>query len=302
MSSSRFRLLLALPLVAAGALVSDAGVEHQSPQLAADPIDPFADRDGDLLPDRLEWILMLDPDAADTDRDGTDDFLHAVQCRLAFGDPRSSYGYDHEARVVVHSSPSPSGQPTVWVNLLFRFAGAQVSDLLALAPYFDRWGMRVPIEQLIGAGRTHLVFLPHPTEGLYALCGFELGSEQVLRSLLPCTIGATAVMSGGRTIRSGSYLADVMDRTTTLVPVAVDSAIVQTLAPDAQDDPFWTSSRVCVMRLSVVSNLAGGSLCEVTDANCVSNGRLACPPTCLSSRGHVMFFPDGLGTVTGSGR
>jgi hypothetical protein len=76
---------------------------------------------------------------------------------------------------------------------------------------------------------------------------------------------------------------------------------VQTLQPGSQGNPFWTAQRVCLMRLAVVGTAPGGALAQVTSATCVSDGQLACPPTCASAAGQVMFFPDGLSTVTGGG-
>lgn len=317
MSSARWSLLLAAPIAAAGAVVIAPWQSAQgwqaleqaldAPRLAAATGNMFADTDGDLLPDRLEWVLLLDPNTADTDGDETDDFLHAVQRRRELSEPRSSFGYDHEARVIVTSVPDPRGIGSIWVHMLFRFAGSDPRDLQCLQelqclmPYLDHWGIRVPVDRLIGAGGVRLVFRPHATEGLYALCSFEIGSESMLRSLLPCTIGATAVI-GGRTVCSGTYLANANGITAAMVPVAPDTAVLQTLAPDNHDDPFWTSSRVCMIRLAVVSSSSSGTLAEVSAADCVSSGKLACPPTCLSSRGQMMFFPDGLATITGGSR
>ena len=300
MTSTRCILLLATPLAAIGmALTATTGLV-EAPRLAADGESPFLDADGDLLPDRLEWVLLLDPLQQDSDSDGVDDFLHAVQGRYALGDPRSSFGYDDEARVLIHSTPTPTGDRRLWVDMLFRFAGADPQDLQELHPYLDQWGRRVPITSLIGVGETHLALHHHPTEGLYAICSFELVSERLLRSLLPFTIGATAVINS-RTISTGTFVDDAAGVVATLVPVAPNHGVVQALQQDLVDDPFWTSSRICVMQLSVISALSNGVICEVTDADCHSSGRLACPPTCLSSRGHLLFFPDGLATVTGGG-
>lgn len=269
--------------------------------MLADVGDPFADTDGDLLPDRLEWVLLLDPQLADSDRDGTDDFLHAVQGRRGLLEPRSNFGYDDEARVVVNSLPDGVGGKSIWVHMLFRFAGANLRDLRSLQPYIDYWGMRIPIDRLIGAGETHLSIRQHPTEGLYVLCSFELGHESTFRWIMPCTIGATTVM-GSRTIRTGTFVDSAAGAVTALVPVTPDGGVIQTLTPEDRDDPFWTTSRVCLLRLSVVSTTPSGTLCEVSNADCVSSGELSCPPTCLSSRGQMMFFPDGLSTITGGGR
>jgi hypothetical protein len=301
MSSSRLSLLLAAPLTAVGlVLVGPSGATGAAELQAGEPT-AFVDSDGDLLPDRLEWVLMLDRLRADSDGDGVDDFLHAVQGRRSLVEPRLSFGYDDEARVVVTTEPNPNGTASVWVNLLFRFAGANIHDLRALVPYLDLWGQRIPIDQLIGAGRTHLSLRTHPTEGLYVLCAFEFGSTDMFGALLPCTIGATVVM-GAQTIRSGAFMIEAAGTTAALMPVAPDSGVIRTLSPVYDEDPFWVASRVCLLRLAVVTSMQSGMLCEVSQADCVSSGELSCPPTCSSSRGQMLFIPDGLSTVTGGGR
>lgn len=268
--------------------------------LAADPI-PFVDTDGDLLPDRVERALLLDPLSPDTDGDGTDDFLHAVQSRMGINDPRTTFGYDHEARVVVTTEPAPGGGESAWVNLLFRFAGSTVLDLQALEPFIDVGGQRLSLNRLLQTSLSRIQLLPHATEGLYVHCAFRLGSPNSLQRLLPCTIGAQAVL-GGRTISSGSFLTDADGTTASLVPVAPDSGVIQALSPSGDEDPFWTSSRVCLLRLSVVTAMPNGMLCEVSNADCIPSGELACPPSCNASRGQVLFVPDGLSTITGGGR
>jgi hypothetical protein len=268
--------------------------------LAADPV-PFVDTDGDLLPDRVERALLLDPLSADTDGDGVDDFLHAVQARMGLNDPRTVFGYDHEARVVVTTEPASGGGESAWVNLLFRFAGSSVLDLQALEPFIDINGQRHSLSRLLQTSLSRLQLLPHPTEGLYVHCAFRLGTASSLQRLLPCTIGAQAVL-GGRTISSGSFLTDADGTTASLVPVAPDSGVIQSLSPSGDEDPFWTSSRVCLLRLSVVTSMPNGMLCEVSNADCIPSGELACPPSCNASRGQVLFVPDGLSTITGGGR
>ncbi|MGA0058378.1 MAG: hypothetical protein ACO3RU_02210 [Planctomycetota bacterium] len=267
---------------------------------AADPV-PFVDSDGDLLPDRVERALLLDPRSADTDGDGVDDFLHAVQSRMGMSDPRTVFGYDHEARVIVTTEPTPGGGESAWVNLLFRFAGSTVLDLQALEPFVDINGQRHSLSRLLQTSLSRLRLLPHPTEGLYVHCAFRLGSAASLQRLLPCTIGAQAVL-GGRAISSGTFLTDADGTTASLVPVAPDAGVIQALSPSGDEDPFWTSSRVCLLRLSVVTSMPNGMLCEVSNADCIPSGELACPPSCSASRGQVLFVPDGLSTITGGGR
>ncbi|MCC6782902.1 MAG: hypothetical protein IT457_08655 [Planctomycetes bacterium] len=271
------------------------------PSLAAMPLDPLSDADGDLLPDRLEWVVLTDPQLADTDGDGVDDFLATVQFRRPFDPPGLPRATDDEMRIVVSSTCDASGESSIWVHFLFRFVGTSASELRSIEPYLDVWGTRYPIAGLLTAGRVDLRTRFDAQEGLFCLASFELASESSLRALMPCTLGATAIV-GTRAIHSGAYVQDTAGFVTLLVGADDNKGLLQPLEPMSVDDPFWTSSRVCVMQLEVISSTGAGAMCEVRNAECMSSGRLACPPTCLQSRGRTMFFPNGLSTVTGGGR
>lgn len=278
-----------------------AAAELDERTLLAMPVDPLADTDGDLLPDRLEWILLCDPGQPDTDEDGIDDFVAAVQYRRPFDPPGSPRATDDEMRIVASSTVDDFGATSLWVHFLFRFVGANPQELRAIDPFMDLWGARYPIADLLTSGRLALRMRVDANQGLLCIASFELGSDEALRALLPCTIGATAIV-GTRSIHSGAYLQDVAGTVTVLVAADDDKGLVQPLDPMIVEDPFWSSNRVCVMQLEVISSSAAGAMCEVRNSECMSSGRLACPPTCLQSRGRTMFFPNGLSTVTGGGR
>lgn len=268
---------------------------------AAMPMGGLVDSDGDLLPDCVELPLLMDPNAVDSDQDGIGDFLAAAQFRRPFDNPGSPRPIDDEMRVVVSASENLAGVQSVWVHFLFRFVGANPGELRGITPFLDLSGTRYSFASMIGAGGAAMSVRVDAVEGLFCIASFELLNLEALRSILPCTVGATA-MVGSRVIHSGAYLQDVAGVVTVLTAADDDKGMVVPLDQAATDDPFWTSARICVMQLEVMSTTPSGSLCEVRNAECMSSGRLACPPTCLQSRGSSMFFPNGLGTVTGSGR
>ena len=273
------------------------GTRHE-PELAATSGEAMLDSDGDMLPDHVEWVLLLDPQKADTNGDGTDDFLHAVQ-HLLPGASSEQYAFDHEMRIVTSSVPDPNAGRAIWINMMFRFAGAKLASVTAFTPFIDSWGFRFPLIDILGGNSMFLMTRQHPTEGLYLLISFRITSEQILTPFYPCTIGVSAVIDGKR-ITSGTYLHNAAGVSAVFVPISSDEFVVQTLSQDDRSNPFWSANRVCVMRLSVIGTSYGGSLCEVTSANCVPDGRLRCPPTCESSLGSITFFPDGMGTITGN--
>ena len=272
-----------------------------TPTLAADPADPLRDSDRDLLPDRLELMLLTDPHDPDTDHDGVGDFLAAAQFRRPFDPPGTPRPLDDEMRVAISSSANAEGKESVWVHFLFRFVGASPSELRSIDPYLDHWGTRLPIASVLGTGNSGIALRSDPVEGLLCVASFEIGSETALRAIMPFTLGATATV-GSRVIRSGAYVQIIDNAATVLTAADDDKGLVMALDAEQNQDPFWSSSRVCVMQLEVLSTSPAGSLCEVRNAECMSSGRLACPPTCIRSRGKSMFFPDGMSTVTGSTR
>lgn len=261
------------------------------------------DRDGDLLPDSVEHVLLLDPTNRDSDDDGTDDFLHAAQGRYAdlgsSGAPAPAM--DHAFRVVATAEPNGAGANDVWVHLLFRFLGTSTAPLQDLRPFLDHWGYNLPLEPVLGQGDLEIRSRQHPTEGLYVRASVQLVAEGTLRTLMPCTIGARVVL-GGRAVTSGAYLQHVDGHTVAYVANGPDTGMLQTLAIPRNDDPFWTSNRICLLRLAVVASTAGGTYAEVRRADCImGRPNTSCPPTCASSVGRIVFFPDGMRTVTSGG-
>ena len=264
--------------------------------IEASPITPHQDSDGDLLPDAIEWILMTDPLNPDTDGDGQDDFLEAVQHILELG-PQHKRPLDHEMRVLATTEQTGNGTADVWLTMLFRFVGAKVQDLTQFEPYLDWYGTRHPLSNIIGSQSVYFKTMSHPTEGLYIILSAKLASRSSLKRFLPCTLGAKATIAG-KTISSGAYLLETGGETTTLVPVSADEFVVQTLAPE-DDTPFWNADRVCLYKLSEIAKTPNGSFCEIDKATCTPKGKLRCPPTCKTSLGKVTYFPDGISTVTG---
>ncbi|MBK8980480.1 MAG: hypothetical protein IPM29_31645 [Planctomycetes bacterium] len=274
------------------------------PRVLAAPASGDGDADDDLLPDSVEHVLLLDPHEVDTDGDGVDDFLHAVQGRypdLGSGAPPTLTTLDHEMRVVVTGGRG-SSRSEIWIHFLFRFVGGTLEPLRHIDPFLDHQGQRFPIATILGRGPSALRSRMHPTEGLYVCFSMFLAQESELFGLLPCTIGATALLDQ-REVTSGSQLIATSGEIVSYLPTGPGVGVFQTLAPGLVDDPFWTTDRICFLTLSVVATGFGGVYTEVQAADCIA-GRpsTVCPPTCASSLGRILFFPDGLRIVTAGGR
>ena len=264
---------------------------------AEDP-DPLADRDGDLLPDSLEWMTLTDPAVQDTDGNGIDDFLQTVQ-HLS---PLSTKLRPVQDEVRVLVSSAKHGQDTdIYVHMLFRFVGNRIGNVQSMVPFITIGTsnpISVPIMELIGTGPIAVRSSYDPVHGTYIAISARIARAADLGALLPATIGATATIDG-RSYTSGSYLTQTDNLQVALVPIDQGFLAQPINGGDGTSNPYWNSNSVCVVKMEVVGSGLAGSLCEINAAECeVANG-LRCAPSCRSAVGKLVFVPDGLSTLTG---
>jgi hypothetical protein len=296
------RTLLSLAIAAAVGLLCGPAWQsaRHSPKLGADQIDPFADSDDDFLPDSIEWALVTNPQRADTDGDGIPDFVEVVQHGSPCT-PNPPLPADNEMRLVITSTPSqcPSNGPQTWLHLLFRFMGQpttlsnfQCWIQIGVAP-----GLRIPLDSL---GSGPLVFRQRDAgpDGLWVTLSVPLASENLLRVLLPCTIGAQATI-GTRAIRTGVQLFDIHGSTASLVPFHNGFA-VQPINP-ACALTGGGSNRICVLGLTEAGSGPGGTAYQVSSADCDDCNDLECGIGCTETLGWVFVIPGGIETITGGG-
>ena len=306
-----------LAVLCAAACVGVGRLLPSSPELEA-AVAPN-DRDGDLLPDDLEWSLLCDPTKADTDDDGVDDFLASVLqqrpvlLRTALDDSQAeddSGGMDgmtetgssidvqdHEARVVLSSRPDPDGQRAIWVHFLFRFAHDQIA-IQFVDPWLCFGQTMLPLMTCLGTTGSEFVMRRDPQNGTYARYSARLGLESEFMILAPFTIGARMVI-GGRVFNSAACLIEVDETPTLLVPDSPYSVGTHVLNAADGSDSFWSANRVCWMTLAVLGTSSAGDVCEIVQSTCRPSNQLQCPPSCASSTGMVLFIPNGLSTLTG---
>lgn len=290
-----YRLALLAALVGAGLYHSlQAGLT-----VRADPTSPFADVDDDLLPDSLEHVLLTRVGSRDTDGNGVDDFLQSAQNEPPMGGRKKPAPVDHEMRVVVSSVRGVDGRRRVVVHMIARILGG-FGEVKQFEPFLDVRGERVPIGELFGSGLVHMGVRVDPKLGTYVIVSSTLGTEDEVRKLLPCAVGAVGVI-GTRTFRTGSYLLDVGGVLSAIIPVDERNYAVQTLAPlqDPKSNPFWRSNRACMLELQLLGRSGGARLCEIRDAGCRGAPTLHCAPSCAKMNGGILVLPYGPGLLRG---
>jgi len=287
-------ILIATTLASAGLLVGDA--EHKTLRADAPSID--LDTDNDFVPDCVEWVCLTSATSPDTDADGNGDFLEVVQK----GRPRQAgpaLPADHEMRAVVTSN-DVSGSNQIVLHLMFRFLGGV--DLLN---QFDCYaelgavpGLRIPLSAL-SLQPVSIQQRAVAGEGLWVRYSVALCSEEVLRSVLPCSIGSTAVI-GGRMIETSMPMFDQGGITSTVVPFASGLFAIQSVqAVVAGVVGTAPNKRVCVLQLQPVGSGSGGSAFLVSGAECQSCNDLVCGVECAASIGTIVVLPGGPGSITG---
>lgn len=266
--------------------------------LRADPPPPGLDSDNDFLPDEVEWACLTSAQSPDTDSDGTSDFVEVVQR----GNPRQPNGPlppDHEMRIVVTSNPTAQNNE-VTLHLLFRFMGdtTLLSNIDVWAEIGAAEGFRFPLTNF-ASGPITIDQRFVPSEGLWVRVSAPMVSEAILRAVLPCTIGADALI-GSRSITTKVPVIDRSGITSTLVPYGGPALFaVQSIGALTATTDLLVNNRICVLQLESVGDGSGGSTFQITGAECQDCNDLQCGVGCAASVGTVIVLPGGPGSITG---
>ncbi len=288
---------IAAPLLAGAALGLFAWMAGGA-TVSADVPGLFDDADGDFFPDDLEWMLMTDPQNADTDGDGVGDYLEAVWKGLPLDPDVEFPAADHEMRVLATTREDDHGVSQFWLHLLFRSMSGLDVSIEGFVPWIDLNGVQYPLHGLLSSVRLYSAVSFRGGEGTFVLISAPIATEETARRLLPFSLGVSAII-GDRPITTSAHYMDNGGETVALVALDRTRASLQTLKQKKQEGPFSGTNRLCVLELDVVGASVGGKICEVRKAECEPAHGLRCGVSCRDALGKMFFLPDGMSTITG---
>ncbi len=294
-------LLTALGSVASLMWASNGPQQPSStrPELLGAAAPPLLDSDGDLLPDKLEFVTHSDASLADSDGDGRSDFVELIDYSTPLYKDQPRVFGPNGFRVLVHTTEfGPKNQQVLWIHFLFRFQSGLLSDLRGLAVFLDIGGHRYALDDLLVTSFVEFVHKSDPVRGLLTRTTVAIPLPAGFQNLAPLTIGSYAMIHR-RVYRAGSMLFYGDGAYHTLVPTSASSAVLQVTSPTPRN-PFWASSRTCVLELEIQGAGRSGHICEVKKASCKpSQASRRCMPGCSGMGGTTFIVPDGIGLILG---
>lgn len=269
-------------------------------ELDALPRPPLLDTDGDFLPDNLEWVLLSDPTRRDTNSDGRNDLLQAMDYEAPRHKTRALKTRD-SMRVLVNTSGSKKNR-LVWITLLLRLASGRLSDLRALQVYMTVGNRKVLLDPLLPYALEDVKTRYIKDQGMLVRLSFRLKLDSVMRYISSTTIGSCGLI-GSTLVRSGTVLMDIngyhtlsffSDTTNDNQGLAL-----QTTGAFEDENPYWSLNKLCVLALEMQGVGHGWLICEVTKADCQQESSVRCTSNCGNANGLTFFLPDGGQLLTG---
>ena len=273
---------------------------HTDPALHAGIGGMFDDVDGDMVPDCIEDLMQTNSLEADSDRDGIDDF-EEILTFTSHDAKLPTKPIDHAMRVLTTSGFDASGQSVVYLHLMLRFVNAGLKDVALHQIYADLRGQRRSLLSLV-RGVAKVTNRQRTRDGASFLFSIRLSRESDIKRILPCTLGAIAVIDN-KYHNTGTYLMQSGDGVGALMPFDGGSLALHPVGSALMvqgENPFYRGGgRVCEMELNKVGSSMTSVLCEVATAKCRAAPGLRCSMACPKKAGTVISIPDGLGTITG---
>ena len=178
-------------------------------------------------------LANTNPYRADTDGDGVGDF-EEILTFTSHDRNLHRRPVDHGIRVLVTSSSDCSASADAYLHLMLRFVNLSVRDVAFHGFYAHVGGHTYSLAQLLGYSEVRVQQWEGARGEAMFLFSIRLASEDDLKRILPCTIGAKAVVAG-KYINTGSYLTRDGSDIATLMPYTSQSMILQPVNTAAYD-------------------------------------------------------------------
>lgn len=265
--------------------------------LAAAPLQPLLDTDGDGLPDLIEFVGDSSSKLSDTDGDGRSDLVEFLDYTSPNIKDAPKKPQPDGFRVLLNTTEEgANNQHVLWMHLLFRFRSGTMTDLKGLGLFIDLGGNRYSLDPLLSIGVADFVEMRHHVQGLLVRVTLKIPMFQGFSQFTPVTFGGYALI-GNVVLASGSMLFHQGGAYFTIVPAA-GKVVFQATSATARN-PFWASHKRCVFQLEVQGVGRSGQILEVKKASCETSNARRCTASCPKMRGQTFFVPDGLPLILG---
>lgn len=259
------------------------------------------DRDSDLLPDSLEWVLFSNPGQADSDADGTDDFIEAIQYSSPI-EKNLLRPITNGFRLLLDTSfNGPNKQRQLGIHLLFRLAGGKITDLEGLTLFLDKNGRRMSLDPLLLYAISEWRIKRSKSQGLLLRISLKIPMPAVLETMAPITIGAICKIGGG-VITAGAPLFNLSGAYYGFSVLGRGLVALQSTGANEITSPFWNKNKACVLELEILGLAPGWKFSEVQKADCEVAFRGQCVSADCNSNilgGAMVLIPDALPLVEG---
>ncbi len=259
------------------------------------------DSDQDLLPDEAEWVLLSNPKRADTDNDGDDDFIEAIEHSSPISGPSSKLSPRDGFRILINttSAPAPIGR-YFWIHLLFRLPSGKEQDIRGTALLFgNRHQQQLDLSPLLASPLVREVKTRRSSKhGLLKRISIRLPEPIGFSTLAPSSFRSYTLIKN-KIHASGGPILFLNGAYHVLTHLSKRKIVLQSSGQTELSNPFWSAQKACVLKVETHAYSKLGILCEIVKADCVTAQVPSCTSACKGSVGLLFTFPDALSLILG---